>query len=332
MCDYVIEVKNLVIEFKTADGWLSAVNGLSFSVEKGKVLGIVGESGCGKSVTSLSIMRLLDEKCARARGEILFCGEDLLKISGRRMQKIRGNHISMIFQEPMTALNPVFTIGFQLEEVVRLHQGIRDKREARSFVLKILSRVGIPNPDKAADSFPHQLSGGMRQRVMIAMALLCGPRLLIADEPTTALDVTIQAQVLELIKELKAEYGMGVLFITHDLGVIAEMADDVLVMYAGRAAEYGSVKEIFADPLHPYTRGLMASRMENVRKGERLSCIPGIVPSLKDMPRGYCPFADRCPKVKALCRQEIPGLKEVRPGHFVACAMVQKGGEAGYGK
>ncbi|MCI7796441.1 MAG: ABC transporter ATP-binding protein [Lachnospiraceae bacterium] len=326
MSEQVIEVKNLVTEFKTPDGWLPAVNGISSSVEKGKVLGIVGESGCGKSVTSLTVMGLLDEKRTRSSGEILFHGEDLLKLSDRQMQKIRGNRISMIFQEPMTALNPVFTIGFQLEEVVRLHQGVRDRKEARDRVVAMLKHVGIPNPEKAADNFPHQLSGGMRQRVMIAMALLCGPELLIADEPTTALDVTIQAQVLEMMKNLKREFGTGVLFITHDLGVIAEMADDVLVMYAGRVVEQAPVADIFAASLHPYTRGLMASRAENVKKGEKLSCIPGMVPSLKNMPREYCPFADRCSMAATCCREKIPELVEVRPGHFVSCMLVERGG------
>ena len=319
MSEQVIEVKNLVTEFKTPDGMLRAVNGVDFSVKRGHVLGIVGESGCGKSVTSLSLMGLLDKKKTVRTGEILFEGHDLLKLGEKEMQKIRGNEIAMIFQEPMTALNPVFTIGFQLGEVIRLHKGVRDRKEIRSEAVRMLERVGIPDPGRVAGQYPHQLSGGMRQRVMIAMALLCSPKLLIADEPTTALDVTIQAQVLELIGKLKDEYKMGVLFITHDLGVIAQLADEVMVMYGGRVMERASVKQIFAEPRHPYTIGLMNSRTDHMEKGKELTCIPGTVPTLKDLPKHACPFATRCKYATGQCLSQIPSLTEVADGHEVSC-------------
>ena len=319
MGEQVIEVKNLVTEFKTPAGTLRAVNGVDFSVKRGHVLGIVGESGCGKSVTSLSLMGLLDKKKTIRTGEILFEGRDLLKLNEKEMRKIRGNEMAMIFQEPMTALNPVFTIGFQLGEVIRLHKGVRDRKAIRAEAVQMLERVGIPDPERVAGQYPHQLSGGMRQRVMIAMALLCSPKLLIADEPTTALDVTIQAQVLELIGKLKDEYKMGVLFITHDLGVIAQLADEVMVMYGGRVMERASVKQIFAAPRHPYTIGLMNSRTDHMEKGKKLACIPGTVPTLKDLPTHACPFATRCIYATEQCLNQVPPLTKASDGHEVSC-------------
>lgn len=329
MGDPIIQVENLVAKFKSSGKMVTAIHGVDFSIERGKVLGIVGESGCGKSVTSLSIMGLLDKKKTDVSGKILYKQENLLDYSDGQMQKIRGNRISMIFQEPMTALNPIFTIGFQLKEVLALHKGIKKKTEVRELSVEMLKLVGIPRPEKVLDEYPHQLSGGMRQRVMIAMSLLCNPELLIADEPTTALDVTIQAQVLELITELKEKYNMGVLFITHDLGVIAEMADEVLVMYAGRIVEQAPVGELFDNPLHPYTRGLLSSRAVLFHKGEKLHSIPGRVPSLTDMPVG-CAFHPRCNNSCAECIKAVPDLGEVSPRHFVRCFPVQKG-DLGYG-
>ncbi len=329
MGEKIVQVENLVTKFKSSGKTVTAINGVDFSVERGKVLGIVGESGCGKSVTSLSIMGLLEKKKSEVSGKIYYKGDNLLEFDDSRMRKIRGNRISMIFQEPMTALNPVFTIGFQLKEVLALHKGIRKKKEARELSFGMLKMVGIPRPDKVLNEYPHQLSGGMRQRVMIAMSLLCGPELLIADEPTTALDVTIQAQVLELITGLKEKYNMGILFITHDLGVIAEMTDEVLVMYAGRVVEQAPVGEIFENPLHPYTRGLLSSRAVLFHKGEKLHCIPGKVPSLTDMPPG-CAFYPRCSSACQECRENMPELTEVSRGHFVRCFPVQKG-DKGYG-
>lgn len=314
----ILSVKDLVTQFKTSDGLVTAVNHVSFDMKKNKVLGLVGESGCGKSVTSLSVMRLHDPKLTVMKGDIEFEGKNLLAISDKEMRKIRGNQISMIFQEPMTALNPLFTIGSQLSEVLTLHQGMKDKKKIRQAVVDILNKVGIPRAEKVVDEYPHQLSGGMRQRVMIAMALLCNPKILIADEPTTALDVTIQAQVLEVMKALKDEYEMSILFITHDLGVIAEMVDDVIIMYAGRIVEQGTVEEIFHNPMHQYTIGLMDSRPSQIKKGEKLHCIPGMVPTLAEMPDG-CAFAPRCPYATDECRKAVPELVEMRPGHMVRC-------------
>ncbi|BCJ94282.1 ABC transporter ATP-binding protein [Anaerocolumna cellulosilytica] len=329
MSDTILKVENLVTKFKSSGKTVTAINGVDFSIERGKVLGIVGESGCGKSVTSLSIMGLLDRKRTEISGNINYQGDNLLQYNDKQMQKIRGNRISMIFQEPMTALNPIFTIGFQLKEVLALHKGIKNKKEAKQISLEMLQQVGIPRPEKVLEEYPHQLSGGMRQRVMIAMSLLCNPELLIADEPTTALDVTIQAQVLELITGLKNQFNMGVLFITHDLGVIAEMADEVLVMYAGKVVEQAPVQELFDNPLHPYTRGLLSSRAVLFHKGEKLHCIPGKVPGLTDMPIG-CAFHPRCNSVCDECRAKVPELKEVSHRHFVRCFPVQKG-DLGYG-
>ena len=314
--DKILEVKHLQTTFFTEEGEVRAVDDVSFNVYKGKTIGIVGESGCGKSVTSLSIMRLIPNPPGRTTGgEILYRGKDLLKLDMPTMRKIRGNEISMIFQEPMTSLNPVFTIGNQICEAISLHQDLPGK-DVRTKAIDMLRLVGIPSPERRIDDYPHQLSGGMRQRVMIAMALSCNPNVLIADEPTTALDVTIQAQILDLLKELQDRVGMALMLITHDLGVVAEVADEVVVMYAGRVVEQGKVREIFAHPKHPYTRGLLNSiptmsldPTGKVKK-KRLETIPGIVPSLLDLPPG-CRFQDRCPYVIDACRGEEPALREI---------------------
>jgi oligopeptide/dipeptide ABC transporter ATP-binding protein len=308
-----------VAGFKTEEGFLRAVDGVSFDVPRGKTVGIVGESGCGKSVTAFSIMRLLPHPNGRiAGGEILFEGRDLARATPEEMRKIRAVRIGMVFQEPLSALNPVHTIGRQIAEVFLEHK-TKSKREAIELAVEMLRQVGIPSPEVRVGEYPHQLSGGMRQRVVIAMALACQPALLIADEPTTALDVTIQAQILELIGDLRKEMGMSVLLITHDLGVIAENCDEVVVMYAGRIAEQGPVERIFDRPAHPYTRGLLASipRLDNVRKA-RLATIEGLVPSLHEMPVG-CRFENRCPLATEICRQRQPALEKVEPGHLVAC-------------
>lgn len=330
MDDYILNIENLVTEFVTIEGRVKAVNDVSFNVRKGKILGIVGESGCGKSVTSLSVMRLIAKPNGIiSAGSIYFEGRDLLKLSDKGMRKIRGNDISMIFQEPMTALNPVYTIGLQIGEVLELHQNLRGK-ENRDKCIKLLKKVGIPRADKVVDEYPHQLSGGMRQRVMIAMALSCNPKLLIADEPTTALDVTIQAQVLELMKNLIEEYNMAIMFITHDLGVIAEMADDVIVMYAGKVVEEASVENIFYCPMHFYTQGLMDSRPSLIQKGEKLKCIKGMVPSLNNMPKG-CAFEPRCEAAIEICKEKMPELIECKDGHKVRCWVAQKKAGGNYG-
>jgi len=314
----LIKVKNLVTSFKSSEGPIRVLDGVSFSIDKGKVLGIVGESGCGKSITSLSIMRLLPQPNGYIEsGEILYNGVDLTKLSSSEMEALRGNDISMIFQEPMTALNPVFSIGYQIGEVLEVHKRLKG-RERREKTIEMLKLVGIPRPDKIVDEYPHQLSGGMRQRVMIAMALSCGPKLLIADEPTTALDVTIQVQILELIKSLKDNLNTSVMFITHDLGVIAEMADEVAVMYLGRIVEYTTVDDIFENPMHPYTMGLLCARLVNVRKCDKLTCIPGMVPTLNNRPKG-CAFSTRCTKCMDICKEEMPELKQIKPNHKVRC-------------
>jgi len=320
--DVVLEVKNLVTTFSLESGSVNAVDGVSFSVRKGKTLGIVGESGCGKSVTSLSILRLIPNPPGKiSGGEILYKGKNLLDLPMNEMRKIRGNEISMIFQEPMTSLNPVFTIGFQIEEPLRLHQGL-SKKEARVKAIELLKLVNIPAPEARVDEYPHQLSGGMRQRVMIAMALACNPSVLICDEPTTALDVTIQAQILELMKKIRDSLGMAMILITHDLGVVAETADDVAVMYAGRIVEYGAVKEIFKNPKHPYTKGLLASipKLGSASKS-KLHAIPGLVPALSDLPPG-CRFQGRCTEVFDRCRIEMPPLVQSsgsKDQHLNAC-------------
>ena len=319
----LLEIKGLRTHFATEGGEVRAVDGVDFALERGRTLGIVGESGCGKSVTALSIMGLVPQPPGRiAGGEVLFEGEDLLRADPQRLRDLRGDKLSMIFQEPMTSLNPAFQVGDQIAEAILRHKGV-SKAEAEKQAIEMLRKVRIPSPEARAKEYPHQLSGGMRQRVMIAMALACNPRLLIADEPTTALDVTIQAQILELLNELKAKLGMAVMLITHDMGVIAETAQRVMVMYAGKVVEEAPVKELFKEPLHPYTQGLLRSipRIDRAAiKKERLQAIPGVVPSLLDLPPG-CRFASRCQFVKSICTEQEPALREVRPGHKVACVL-----------
>lgn len=317
----LLEVKNLKTGFKTDDGHFLAVDDISFILEKGKTLGIVGESGCGKSVTSLSIMRLIPNPPGKIEdGQIIFNGKDLLKLSEDEMRKIRGNDIAMIFQEPMTSLNPVFTIGNQISEAIALHQKGLNKQQVRQKTIEMLRLVGIPEADKRVDEYPHQLSGGMRQRVMIAMALSCNPQLLIADEPTTALDVTIQAQILDLIRKLQREFNASMILITHDLGVVAETCDDVAVMYAGKIVEYGSVEDIFYRPKHQYTKGLLDSipHFETGHRRERLETIKGLVPSMFNLPKG-CRFSERCKAVQDDCRQAQPDLRHFAGKHHAAC-------------
>lgn len=315
----LLEVKNLHTYFKTRKGIVKAVNDVSYTVEAGRTLGVVGESGSGKSVSAMSILRLLDGNGYIAEGEILFEGEDLTKVSMEEMYRIRGNKISVIFQEPMTSLNPVFTISKQLSEPFIIHQGM-SKKEAAAKAIEMLYAVQIPNPEAVARQYPHQLSGGMRQRVMIAMALACKPKILIADEPTTALDVTIQAQILKLMNDLQRENGTSIIFITHDLGVINEMADDVVVMYCGQVVEKAAARVIFSDcPVsHPYTEGLMYSipRIDNIT--HKLEPIPGVVPHPLALPKG-CKFAPRCKYCTQRCLDEEPELVEVAPNQLVRC-------------
>ncbi|MDG0810436.1 ABC transporter ATP-binding protein [Cohnella rhizosphaerae] len=313
----ILEVRDLQTNFKTEEGVVPSVNGISLFVRKGETLAIVGESGCGKSVTSLSIMGLVAEPGKVVGGQILFHGQDLLKMSKKDMRKLRGNQISMIFQEPMTSLNPVFTIGNQIGEVIRIHQKA-DKKEARAKSIDMLRLVGLPHPDKVVDHFPHQISGGMRQRVMIAMALACNPELLIADEPTTALDVTIQAQILELMSKLGKELDTGVILITHDLGVVAEMADRVMVMYAGEVVEEATVRDLFEHPKHPYTIGLLGSLPDIDEQREELDTIPGMVPNPLDMPSG-CAFHPRCKWADAQCKAVKPRLAHYGNDHYASC-------------
>ncbi|MCX7674857.1 MAG: ABC transporter ATP-binding protein [Bdellovibrionaceae bacterium] len=319
MTSPLLEVRRLVTCFRTDDQVVKAVDDVSFRLSAGKTLGIVGESGCGKSVTSLSIMRLIQKPGWIDQGEILFKGQDLLKLSEEEMRHIRGNKISMIFQEPMTSLNPVYTCGEQIEETIRLHQPHLSREEQRKKAIDALRQVGIPAPEKRYHEYPHQLSGGMRQRVMIAMAMSCEPEILIADEPTTALDVTIQAQILDLMRKLQQEKSMGIILITHDLGVVAEMCDEVVVMYAGRVVEYGSVEQIFTQPKHPYTEGLLKSipHFETGHRLQKLYTIPGMVPSLTALPAG-CRFQDRCHKKQEVCATRYPPL-ESRGESQVAC-------------
>ncbi len=316
----LLEINNLTVEFHIRGGVVTAVDNVSLAIEPGQTLGLVGESGCGKSVTASSIMGLVPSPPGViAGGEIFFEGEDLLKYSEKQMRKIRGNMISMIFQEPMTSLNPVFPVGDQVSEVIRLHEKL-DRSQARQKVIDVFKQVGIPAPETRIDDYPHQMSGGMRQRVMIAMALACSPRLMIADEPTTALDVTIQAQILELMNRLKRETGASILFITHDLGVIAEMAQQVAVMYAGKVMEAADVETIYENPKHPYTVGLLSSIpvLGRGKEKHRLETIPGVVPSLFNLPQG-CRFSERCPDVFDKCRKENPEMIDLSPGHKVRC-------------
>lgn len=326
MQELLLDIRGLRTQFFTDDGLARAVDGVSYSLQKGETVGVVGESGCGKSVTALSVLRLIPDPPGKiVDGEIIFEGTDLLGLSSADMRRIRGNDISMIFQEPMTSLNPVFTIGNQITEAVRLHQGL-NKKQALDKAIEALKLVGIPVPERRVHEYPHQLSGGMRQRAMIAMALSCNPKVLIADEPTTALDVTIEAQILDLMRTLQEELGTAIIMITHDLGVIAEMAHKVVVMYAGKVVEQAPVERIFASPNHPYTQGLLQSlpRVDKDASGakQRLQEIPGIVPSLLNLPTG-CKFASRCPSVMPQCKEQEPSLEQVASDHYSACWLNQ---------
>ncbi len=320
--EIILEVKNLVTAFDTEGGRIRAVDDVSFHIKKQQTLGLVGESGCGKSVTALSIMRLLPKPTGIIEsGQILFNGSDLVQLPAERMHEIRGKRISMVFQEPMTSLNPVHRIGKQLGEVYRLHFSEMSENEIRQNSRELLQKVGIPEPGQRMEEYPHQISGGMRQRVMIALALACKPDILIADEPTTALDVTIQAQILDLMQNLQSETGMAVMVITHDLGVIAETCQDVVVMYAGKVAETASAVELFKNPQHPYTQGLLDSipRLETPRK-TKLNIIKGIVPSLYELPSG-CRFRNRCPHAMDICTGDPPPMISVAKDHFAACYL-----------
>ena len=316
--DPLLEVRDLRTYFHTEEGVARAVDGVSFAVGRGQTLGLVGESGCGKSVSAFSIMRLVPDPPGRIEaGQVLFKGRDLLALDEEEMRRVRGDDIAMIFQEPMTSLNPVLTCGFQIAEAVVLHQQV-PMREARVRAVEMLHLVGIPAPEQRIDEYPHQLSGGMRQRVMIAMALSCNPDVLIADEPTTALDVTIQAQILALLESLQESLQMAIVMITHDLGVIAETADQVAVMYAGQIVEHAATQALFARPRHPYTRGLLRSIPRLDDEQERLDIIPGVVPDARSFPQG-CRFAPRCPLADAHCRAETPPLEEIEAGHWASC-------------
>lgn len=319
----MLKIKNLKTYFKTANGYAKSVDGVSFEVKPKETLGIVGESGSGKSVTALSILGLLPKPQGQiVDGEIVFQGKDLVNATEKELMEIRGNSISMIFQEPMTSLNPVYTITKQIAEAIRTHNDV-SKDEAAGKVVELLKKVGIPDPEKRANNYPHEMSGGMRQRVMIAMALACDPQLIIADEPTTALDVTIQAQILDLLRDLQVEIGMSIILITHDLGVVAEMTDRIVVMYAGKVAEYASTEKLFNNPCHPYTQGLMESIPRIDQETERLFAIPGMVPGASDFPEG-CRFSNRCKYADETCRKDVPDMVEVENGHFVSCYHWQK--------
>jgi oligopeptide/dipeptide ABC transporter ATP-binding protein len=313
----LLDVRDLVVEFDTARGTVRAVDGVDLSIARGGTLGLVGESGCGKSVTSLAIMRLLDPNAHIRRGSIEFDGRDLVPLEESAMRRLRGSRLAMIFQEPTTSLNPVFTVGSQVAEALRIHRGLR-RDLAWAGAVELMRQVEIPDAERRAASYPHELSGGMRQRVMIAMAISCEPALLIADEPTTALDVTIQAQILDLLRDLKQRLGMSLLLITHDLGVVATEADEVAIMYAGRIVERAPSRALFAAPAHPYTQALLASLPRLERRAERLTPIPGSVPDLLELPSG-CRFRDRCPRASERCAREDPQLAEIAPGRAVAC-------------
>jgi oligopeptide/dipeptide ABC transporter ATP-binding protein len=325
----LLEISDLRTHFATADGLVKAVDGVSFSIRNGATLGVVGESGCGKSVTALSVMRLIERPGRIVGGAITFGGQNLIEVPDDEMREIRGNSISMIFQEPMTSLNPVFTCGNQIAEAVSIHGGVSGN-EARKRAIEMLAQVGIPDAARRAEEYPHQLSGGMRQRVMIAMALSTNPELLIADEPTTALDVTIQAQILELMKALRERNRMSIMLITHDLGVIAEMADDVVVMYAGKVVEQSDVNTVYEHPHHPYTSGLLASIPRLGEKHERLEVIKGVVPNPLNLPVG-CLFKRRCPRAMPIC-DVAPPFQEVAPGHLSRCWLTPAGGPPSVGE
>src|SRR5437016_11052026 len=320
---HLLEVKNLATHFPTREGLVRAVDGVSFYLDRGELLGLVGESGCGKSMTALSVMRLVPPPGKITAGEILFAGRNLLQLSNREMRDVRGNDIAMIFQDPMTSLNPVFTVGEQIAEALRLHRRL-SRRDARAGAIDAMREVAIPDPELRVNDYPHQLSGGMRQRVMTAMALACDPKLLIADEPTTALDVTIQAQILELLNHLRQTRDLAILLITHDLGVVAEVADRVAVMYTGKIVEESPVGELFKEPLHPYTQGLLRSipRIDlAATQRQKLEAIPGTVPTLRGDIKPGCRFAPRCALAKPMHFENNPSLKEIRPGHKVACFL-----------
>lgn len=320
----LLQVKDLKTHFFLEDGVVPAVDGVSFHLNRGETLAVVGESGSGKSITATSIMRLIPNPPGRiVGGEILYNGQDLLKKTEKEMRDIRGNRISMIFQEPMTSLNPVFRVGHQISESLMIHQGL-NKKDALEKSIEMLRLTGIPSPEKRVHDFPHQMSGGMRQRVMIAMALCCRPELLIADEPTTALDVTIQAQILDLMLELKEQMGTAIIMITHDLAVVAEVADRAVVMYCGKLVEEAPVLELFDEPLHPYTRGLLKSIPHINSKQEKLYMIEGMVPPLTNLPVG-CAFAPRCPEATPRCHVERPELREISPGRRVSCWLYEGG-------
>lgn len=319
MTDVILEVKDLRTHFFTEGGIVKAVNGVNFKLEKGHSLGVVGESGSGKSITALSIMRLIDPPGKTVSGEVLFNGKDLLKLSPKEMSAIRGNDIAMIFQDPMTSLNPVLRVGEQIVEAIRLHQKV-EKAQAWKLAVEMLKKVGIPEAEDRVKRFPHEFSGGMRQRVMIAIALSCNPKVLIADEPTTALDVTIQAQILDLINKLQKDLGTATVMITHDLGVVAEVCQDVLVMYAGRPVEYSDVTTILEHPKHPYTWGLLASLPKLTDEKNRLVPIEGSTPDLANLPAG-CPFAPRCPHKQEICDREEPKGRLLALGHYVSCHL-----------
>ncbi len=316
MLSSVLEVKDLQIDFKLDEKYYTAVSKVSFDIGEGETLGLVGESGCGKSVTSLALMGLLQPP-TKITGSVMYQGKDLLSLSEAQMRHIRGNELSMIFQEPMTSLNPVHRIGAQVGESLILHRGMNVK-QAKNRAIELLDKVGIPRANEIVDEYPHQLSGGMRQRVMIAIAMACNPKLLIADEPTTALDVTIQAQILDLMRDVAKEQGTSILLITHDLGVVAEMCERVAVMYAGRIVEQGDVRQIFKNPQHPYTKGLLKSIPKLTGERTRLEPIDGNVPSLRNMPKG-CRFAPRCAFATERCFEQEPGFYEIEPGHVSRC-------------
>jgi oligopeptide/dipeptide ABC transporter ATP-binding protein len=320
----ILELRDLRTWFFTDAGIAPSVDGVSYAIRRGRTLGVVGESGCGKSVTALSVMRLIPNPPGRiVGGQVTFEGRNLASLSEPEMRRVRGNRIGMIFQEPMTSLNPVYTVGNQIMESIQLHLRLPDS-EARSMAIEMLRKVGIPSPESRVDDYPHQMSGGMKQRVMIAMALVCNPNLLIADEPTTALDVTIQAQILDLLNELQRSLGMSILMITHDLGVVAEVSDDVAVMYAGKVVERSAAAPLFLSPKHPYTIGLFRSLPSLAGgRGGRLPTIPGMVPSPLEFPTG-CRFRTRCPFATADCAQSEPMLEEVAPDHFVACHFTRE--------
>ena len=320
----LLQIENLKTHFFTGEGVAKAVDGVSLTAHRGETLGIVGESGCGKSVTALSILRLVTPPGKIVDGAIRLDGEDLLQLSEVQMCEVRGNRISMVFQEPMTSLNPVFTVGAQIMESILTHEKI-SKQEARARTIEMLKKVRIPSPERRVDEYPHQMSGGMRQRVMIAMALACKPEVLIADEPTTALDVTIQAQIMDLLAELQAEFDMSILLITHNLGLVADVADTISVMYSSHVIEHASASQLFKSPLHPYTHGLLESvPVLGMSREKKLNVIPGAVPNPLRVPSG-CRFHPRCPVAVDRCRQEKPQLEEHRPGHHAACHLIEGG-------